>query len=259
MVRLEGFSGPLDLLLHLIQRAEVDITHIAIAQITDQFLDHLSAIEHIDVEGAGEFLVVAATLIEIKSRALTPRDELDSSNDGQAEHRQRPMDPAEALVRQLLAFRVYREAARKLTERREQWQHRTPLLPLGIPNVPDPDEADLALDLEDVGLFDLTRSYALLAETVEFTRLGEHTIEQDDTPIEHHAREIIDRLCRLQTPTGNSPSMSFRALFDDRPKMDVIGLFLAILELVRGNRVGIVACDGDVILELRDSSQANAL
>ena len=109
LVHLDAFHGPLDLLLYLVKRDEVDVLDIPIARLADQFLDHLRVVQHLDVELAGEFLMVAATLMEIKSRTLVPDDTpLDADDEGP--------DPRRELVKQLLEYRRFKEAARTYEE-----------------------------------------------------------------------------------------------------------------------------------------------
>src|SRR6516225_7708520 len=120
-VDLDMFRGPLDLLLFLVKRHEVDICDIPIAKIADQFLEYLRVIELIDVERAGEFLVMAATLMEIKSRLLLPRsDELAEEEE----------DPRQELVRQLLEYKKIKDAAALLEEQAERQHYRLPRFPV---------------------------------------------------------------------------------------------------------------------------------
>lgn len=247
-VRLDQFSGPLDLLLHLIRRAEVDISEISVAQITDQYLEHVGQAESIDVDLAGEFLVTAATLIEVKSRLLAPEESRPESRFGQLQRRE-PEDPAGDLVRQLLAYRAFRDAADRLEARRVEWSRRVPLHRLALESGAELPQAD-DLDLEDLSLYDLMESYRRLAETVVFDRLGAHEVHEDDTPIELHATDVLDRLRRLHVSGGMAPSMPLRSVFADREKGDVIGLFLAVLELIRQRSVVLVGAPDEVRIEL---------
>ena len=114
-VQLDVFRGPLDLLLYLVRKHEVDILDIPIAMITDQYLEHLAVLEQLDVNEVGDFLEMASMLIEIKSRIVLPRaDEEDSELD----------DPRQELVRRLLEYKKYKDAAGLLEERGRQWQQR---------------------------------------------------------------------------------------------------------------------------------------
>src|SRR5436190_24213900 len=123
-VNLETFRGPLDLLLFLVKRNEVDICDIPIAKIAEQFLDYLNVLHLIDVEWAGDFLVMAATLMEIKSRMLLPRpEELAEEED----------DPRLELVRQLIEYKKFKEAAALLEEQAEHQLTRLARLPVEVP------------------------------------------------------------------------------------------------------------------------------
>jgi segregation and condensation protein A len=265
-VRLDSFQGPLDLLLHLIRRAEVDINAISIGQITDQYLHHLDALSSIDVEPAGEFLVTAATLIELKSRMLVPPsdEEIAAGDDaGASLLNERSADPAAELVRALLQYKRFREAAESLERRRAEWRQRYETAPLGAPDAPTkPEDFEAPLDLEDITLFDLVQAYARIAETVVFERLHGHAVVDDDTPIELHAADLIDRLraaplasSDASAPWAGKHAMPMRSIFENRARVEVIGLFLAVLELVR-QRVVIVHqndLDREVTIALADA------
>ena len=129
-VRLGTFEGPLDLLLYLIRRAEVDIHDIPIVEITDQYLDAIADIDAeatLDIDAAGEFLVMAATLVELKSRTLAPRRVgADGEEAGDAPETEE-VDPRHDLVRQLLAYQRFRSAAGELDDRREEFAARWPV------------------------------------------------------------------------------------------------------------------------------------
>jgi segregation and condensation protein A len=272
-VHLEAFEGPLDLLLFLIRRAEVDITDIPVATIADQYMGYLAGIEKIDIDLAGEFLVMAATLMEIKSRMIQPSPPppeagagLESSEDSVSE------DPRAELVRQLLAFKRFRDASHELESRKSDWDRRFPSGRAGV----DSDslrEAMIAaaedVELDDVSLVDLAGAFAKIEASVNFDRLGEHTVTYDDTPIELHAEDILDRLRREGTPepvgqasrlpaagtaAPNLPArMTLTALFSGRSRGEMLGLFLATLELVRRRAVAVKqdAPGGEIVLELR--------
>ena len=121
---LEAFNGPLDLLLEWIRRAEVDIVDIPITQIADQYIEIVSQVEHIDMDQAGDFLVMAATLMEIKARTIAPRLENDGLDDsgaasGSSSAGSVPLDPRVALVQQLLDYQRFRSAAEQLVQQRD--------------------------------------------------------------------------------------------------------------------------------------------
>ncbi|MCW5753173.1 MAG: segregation/condensation protein A [Phycisphaeraceae bacterium] len=231
-VRLEAFEGPIDLLLYLIRRDEVDIHDIPVARITEQYIRHLDGIERIDIELAGEFLLMAATLMEIKSRVLaaptTTRDEADSASGGDE-------DPRSDLVRQLLAYKRNRDLADALDQRLRTWEQRAPLASAAC------DHAQVRamaaeraeFDLEDLTLADLVEAFQKIVESVNFAALGAHEVFHDTTPIELHAADLLDRVKR-EAPEG---SIELHEVFKGRTRADMLGLFLAMLELVRQRRL----------------------
>ncbi|MGA1266288.1 MAG: segregation and condensation protein A [Phycisphaerales bacterium] len=246
-VRLNAFEGPLDLLLFLIRRAEVDIHDIPIAQITQQYLDTVARARDLDVEQAGEFLVMAATLVEIKSRMLAPRlegadpeDPLVPSEAGE--------DPRRDLVRQLLAYQRFRSAADGLDRLRREFEQRWPASGSAETSGDEtlrPDVTPQDLDLGDVHVLDLLEAFERLSAAVDFTRLGEHAVTMDDTPIGLHQDDLVDRLAR-------SPErrMTLQRVFEGRSRMDRIGLFLALLELARQQRIKVRQASAADAIEL---------
>ena len=279
MVRLDTFEGPLDLLLFLIRRAEVEISDIPIARITEQYLRYIEDIAdptrdgapgRIDIERAGEFLVMAATLMEIKSRMLAPPLDAEKMNaegeEAEAAHkkgRNAPLDPREELVKQLLEYKRYRDAGDTLNRFKREWED---MFPAGRALAPKPEveavveEQTGPVDLEDIELIDLVEAFGRIIETVDLTRVGEHRVAMDDTPIELHAEDIVDRLKRRAAETlgeGGVAEIEFASVFENRPRSEMIGLFLAILELVKQQRVWVRQQDDDrsgkkIVLRLAD-------
>lgn len=239
-VRIEQFEGPLDLLLHLISRAEVDITAISIAQITDQYLAYLDDLRRVNVDDAGEFLVLAAALIEIKSRFVTPemgqsRADLSTDDDGSMTAEELAAD----LIQQLLAYKAYRDAADGLDARREQWARRYPSGRAAMDReaLLEAARSEEDLDLEDLELVDLVAAFQKIAETVQFDRIGEHNVTYDDTPIEEHAADILDRLQGVDGARVGEAGIPLVRIFEGHNRSQIVGLFLATLELIRQRRV----------------------
>lgn len=241
-VRLDAYAGPLDLLLYLVKRHEIDLHDIPVADLTEQYLRHLEVIKSIDVESAGEFLVMAATLVEIKSRMIIPQQASDAGNES-AKDPTRDIDdaadPRYELVQQLLAYKAFKDAAYALEERAEQWEHRYPVkVKAGERLVDENESKEVAIDLEDVNVFDLCEAFSRILETVG--HVGDHAVTYDDTPISMHAEDIHDRLRTDAPKTG----LTLSQLFEGRSnKSEMIGLFLATLELVRQRLVVVVQDD----------------
>ena len=207
-----------------------------------------------DVEQAGEFLVLAATLVEMKSRLLSPKPEHDESQvlpDSSAHE-----DPRRELVQQLLAYQRFRTAAETLDSLRNEFSNRWAVS--GVAGeVPAEDGESTTvedvkdIDIGDVHLLDLLEAFERITLAVDFSRLGEHQITFDDTPIGLHQDDLVDRLAR-------SPEKRMRldAIFEGRNRMDRIGLFLALLELAREQRIRVRQAQSTepIELELVDSA-----
>lgn len=229
-VKLETFQGPLDLLLYLVKRQEVDIFDIAIARVTDQFLDHLRVLELIDVEQAGEFLVMAATLMEIKSRLLLPRTEGTGEEEA---------DPRMELVKQLIEYKKFKDATVLLDAQAEQQLTRLPrqtlepLHPTSLAHQP----------LRAVDLWDLVSAFGrLMRETLA---LQPQQIVVDQTPMQVYMEAILEHLTREHR-------LPFSALFTPPyERSRLIGLFLAILELIKDQQIQVeqADCYGEIWVE----------
>lgn len=217
-VQLDSYNGPLDLLLFLIRRAEVHIYDIPIAQITEQYLEYVELLQELDPNDIGEFLVMAATLMEIKSRMLLPTPPPE-------EQSEELVDPRVELIHQLLEYKRFKDAARELgsaaLERSQRFGR--------LPSLPE-QKSEPQVDLEQVQVWDLLTAFSKLLGQIG---LSGHKLEviDDDTPLALHAVDIIDFL------QGEGGSMQFEKIFLGRGKGQIIGLFLALLELVRASRV----------------------
>ena len=236
-VRLDRFEGPMDLLLHLIRRAELDVTEIALAEVTEQYLGHIESFRRVDVDEAGEFLVVAATLIEIQSRLVNPVEAVEEDHHSRRRERE-TIDPAAELLQQLLSYKAYRDASAELEARAEDWSKRYGAAKAAADqaSLREAVRPDDEVELEDVGLWELAQAFHRIVESVNFERLGEHTVEFDDTPIEVHQGRLVERLRGLG-PAGTRDGLGLPDVFEGQTKSQAIGLFLAILELVRQRRI----------------------
>lgn len=220
-IQTDVYNGPMDLLLYLIRRNEVDLYDIPIALITTQYCEYVATLSIIDPNAAGDFLVMAAALMEMKSRMLLPRT---VGLEGEPEDLS---DPRLELVRQLLEYKKFKDASFELgaaaTAQAMRWP-RTPARPAAA----DPAE----VDLEDVQVWDLVAAFTKLMASIGGGR-GAHEVVFDDTPVALHAADILDRL------QGEGGEMSFESVFIGRDRTEMIGLFLALLELMRQQRVRI--------------------
>ena len=216
-VDLTDFRGPLDLLLYLVRKHEIDVADIPIAIITEQYIEYLHILEKIDVNDVGEFLELASTLIEIKSRMVLPGDD---------EEQDEIDDPRQDLVRRLLQYKKYRDAASMLDERSRSWQQRYARVASDLPaRRNDPADQPLA----EVELWDLVSALGRVIRDHEVTR--QSSIVYDDTPIQIYMERIHN-----QVVVSGRIAFS-ESLEPDMPKSTMISLFLAVLELVRHHDV----------------------
>ncbi len=243
-VRLDVFEGPLDLLLYLIKRDEVDIYGISIERITKQYLEFMDAFRLLDIELAGEFIVMAANLLYIKSRMLLPADQQMAGEDAEED------DPRWELIRQLIEYKKFKEAAGRLREREALQENFFPRVP-GIPELP----AEANLLVEEVGIFDLIRAFQNVlnrrAETAEDLR---EIFEENFT-----VSDKIEHVIRLTT---GGVALRFEEMFPERAtRTEIVVTFLALLELIRMKQLRVRQDGqfGEIWIESSDSAPAPAV
>jgi segregation and condensation protein A len=220
-VQLDSFAGPLDLLLYLVRKDEVDIYDIPIAHITEQYIQYVEMLKMLDIDLAGEFLVMAASLMEIKSVMLLPKPELDEDSDAEA------TDPRAELVRQLLEYKKFKDAANLLQDAAEERQQRFTRSDAILETIKPTKEPEL--DLDQVSIWTLLEAFdGILKATGNYQSYDHIT---DDTPIDLYQIELLHR---LQTE-GPMPLQKVFEAKDNRLVM--IGLFLGMLELMRNHLI----------------------
>jgi len=212
---LEVFEGPLDLLLQLIQRRELDITAVALAQVTDQYLEYVRRLEEVDPGALAEFLVVAAKLILIKSRALLPQP--PSIEDEEEE------DPAEELARRLIEYRKFKAVAESLQARESQGLR-------AYVRTAAPVRPGQLFNLEGVSLDDLVIAFQQALELHPTLAVSEE-VAPLTVSIDDQIRVILDRVTRAGEISFN------RFLAGAASRLEVIVSFLALLELIKQKRV----------------------
>ena len=211
-VKLEIFEGPMDLLLHLIKKDEINIYDIPIAAITKQYLDYIDLIRSLNLDIGGEFLVMAATLIQIKSRMLLPATETEDDEEGE--------DPREELVARLLEYQQYKDAAGLLGDRGETWSNifrREQALQVK-------GESEFAMS--EVSIFDLIDA---LQKVLERNPEGSSIeIILEELSVKDKISVILERL------NNQENSITFASLFEDeKTRSAIIVTFLALLETIR--------------------------
>ncbi len=221
-VNLDVFAGPLDLLLYLVRKEEVDIYDIPIAKVTEQYIKYVEILKQLDIDVAGDFLVMAATLMEIKSAMLLPRAQPEEMTEEEAGG-----DPRAELIRQLLEYKKFKDAANLLQaaaeERKERLGRPTSLIDRLEP------EAEPELDLDQVSVWDLLEAFDAVCKATGTHAYNGHI--QDDTPIDLYQIELLHRL-------QSEGPLTFERVFESRPnRLVMVGLFLALLELIRDKLV----------------------
>lgn len=224
-ISIQDFEGPLDLLLFFIRRDELDVFNIPIAQIADEYLEYVRVIEQIDLDSVGDFLYMAAVLINIKARMLLPKEDLDEEGE--------PIDPRRELVERLLEYVRFKEASSNLAEleseradrftrghaasERDKWEGRTEVS-------------------YDASVFDLISALKnILTTAVEEPT---HAIVREEYSIEEQQEFILNQL-------GTDEKLSFATTMKGRSKSFIITTFLSILELAREQRVSIFVPKGE--------------
>ena len=213
-VQLGAFCGPMDLLLYLVRKHEVDILDIPVADVTRQYLEFLDVLEVLDLDSIGEFVVTASTLVEIKSFQVLPMEEEVEEEELE--------DPRRELVSQLLAYKKFCEGAGLLEQRSRIWQRRYPRLSNDlIPKERNPAEEPI----QDIVIWDLVSAFGRILR--EKSPIMQHKVVYDDTPVSVFMQRRYNRLKRER-------ELDFSSLFDGAvKKATFIGIFLALLELVR--------------------------
>ena len=220
VVSLKQFDGPLDLLLTLISRAKVNIHDIFVSEITEQYMESMAGVDELDMDAASEFLAMAATLMEIKSRAMLPRPPKESEEDGET--------PEQALIRQLTEYKAFKEASQDM-QRLEQ--------------------AASAL------LTKMPEEYPLLQRAEKRER---RNIPPRPREIRRDSFTVQECMFRIQSRLMKGP-MKFSALFGPRPsRVEVVTVFMALLEMLKLGRVSVFQESTFDEIELRPPQKTTA-
>jgi len=217
-VKLEVFEGPLDLLLYLIKRDEIDIYDISIERITRQYLEYLQAFKELKIDIAGEFVVMAANLIYLKSRSLLPLDQQPPEEDAEED------DPRWDLIRQLIEYKKFKEAAAQLHDRALE-QERIFTRDGGSAAI-----SGAPLPLHEVGIFQLIHAFQEVIKRVE--------AQEDLQEIFGERFSVSDKIEKILERVGDGAPVRFSELFGQIvSRVEIVVTFLALLELIRLNQV----------------------
>ena len=221
-VKLEIFEGPLDLLLYLIKRDEIDIYDISLERITKQYLEYLQAFKELNIDVAGEFVVMAASLIYWKSRSLLPVDQQPPEEDAEED------DPRWELIRQLIEYKKFKEAAEQLQVRQleqEKMFSRAGSAPALLAGAP--------LRLGEVGIFQLINAFQTVLKRVEARESLQEIFGENFT--------VSDKIDQILQSVTNKTSVRFSSLFAAAAsRTEIVVTFLALLELIRLKQVRVL-------------------
>ncbi len=227
-VKLATFEGPLDLLLHLINKAEVDIYDIPMAKITDQYLNYIHTMQSLELDVASEYLVMAATLLVIKSKMLLPTygevELFDEPNEILEEE-----DPREELIQRLIEYRKYKKAAEMLKEQEKDRELIFSKTPSDLSEYID--EVKQGPQQINASIYDILDAFQQLFKRKNIKLPQQTKIQRDDIPLEIRMTEIMETL------NQNNRKMSFFELFEYDERSQLIVTFLALLELMKAKKI----------------------
>lgn len=240
-VKVDVFEGPLDLLLDLIKKSQVDIYDIPIAQITEQYIEYLKAMEELDLEVASEFLLMAATLIEIKSKMLLPKKKSNTEETALDEE-----DPRKELVEKLIEYKKYKEFAFELKKFENVGQ-----MFFKQPEIID-DIEDKETLFKNISLENIMKAFKRVVDDYDKKMNKTSTIPKD---IDHDEFKIEDKMDEIQNRILLHKKIKFQSFFEDvKNKVEIIVVFLAMLELIKLRIIRAIQYEsyGDIIIEGQD-------
>lgn len=241
-VKVDVYEGPLDLLLQLIKKAKVDIYDIPISEITDQYIEYLNKMEELDLDIASEFLLMASTLLEIKSKMLLPKRKME--NDEEAMDK----DPRSELVEKLIEYKKYKEFANELKEIEDK--NGAFFKP---PEVIDDIESSEVL-FKNINLENLMYAFKRVIDSYEKKFNKRSTIPKD---IDYDEYKIEDKMQEIKNRLLIEKRVDFKLFFENsRSKLEIIVIFLGMLELIKLREINVVQYDnfGDIIIEGQEES-----
>ncbi|HLR66362.1 segregation/condensation protein A [Virgibacillus alimentarius] len=219
-VKLNAFEGPLDLLLHLINQYEIDIYDIPVATITEQYMHYIHTMKRLELNIASEYLVMAATLLEIKSQMLLPKQEIVDEPDEYME------DPREELMQRLIEYRKYKQAAEQFKDKEQTNQIFTrPPVEIDHDDVPQP------IVKGDISIYDMLHALDKVFQRKKWNEPKETKIKRAEISIEERMKDV------LQIVYDSETGVAFDKLFTYHTRSNIVVTFLALLELMKNNQV----------------------
>ncbi|SDJ66504.1 segregation/condensation protein A [Sediminibacillus albus] len=220
-VKIDAFEGPLDLLLHLINQYEIDIYDIPVAEITEQYMTYIHTMQQLELNVASEYLVMAATLLAIKSQLLLPNQTIEAEDEEYEE------DPRDELMRRLIEYRKYKEAADQLKERELEANRIYTRPPMEFAEVPSSRPTVQG----DVSIYDMIAAMNKIMERKKWNQPMETKIQRTEIPIRQRMEEVLTQVKQ------HSRGISFNQLFPYPSRSHIVVTFMAILELMKGREI----------------------
>ena len=246
-VKLEVFEGPLDLLLHLIDINKIDIYDIPIALITDQYLEYIQQMQKKDMEVMCEFLVMAATLLKIKSKMLLPKEEKPETEDDE--------DPRAELVERLLEYKMYKYAAMELKDKQLD-AGRALFKQMTLPKDLKYEEPPVNLD-ELVGDMTIQKLHQIFKSVIRRQKDKLDPIRSKYGKIEQEEINLADKIAEMESYGKRHRHFSFRAMLEKQPtKLNMVVTFLAVLELMKSGKIKVVQENlfDDIMIDMTEES-----
>lgn len=236
-IKIDAFEGPLDLLLHLIKKAEVDIYNIPISEITEQYISYLRDMEELDLNIASEFLVMAATLLEIKSNMLLPKKKKEDEEVSADE------DPRSELVEKLVEYKKYKEFSYKLREFEEE-----NLAYFKTPEIIE-DIENYEVFFRNITIDNLMHAFKRVVDSYENKYNKENKIPEN---IQYDEYKIEDKMEEVRDLLKNKGKIHFEEFFNRaESKMEIVVIFLAMLELIKERSIKVIQYKnfGEILIE----------
>nr|WP_306798722.1 segregation/condensation protein A [Oceanobacillus saliphilus] len=222
-VKLDAFEGPLDLLLHLINRYEIDIYDIPVAQITRQYMEYIHTMQRMELNIASEYLVMASTLVAIKSQMLLPKQEIDIEDSEEYME-----DPREELMKRLIEYRKYKEAAETLKEKEMEANQLFTRAPVSFENLTF-DKVPVVQG--DISIYDMLEALGKMFERKKWNTPHDTTVQRMDIPIEKRMQDILHKV------KDSKGGIEFDQLFPYPSRTHVVVTFMALLELMKAKEI----------------------
>ncbi|WP_337873984.1 segregation/condensation protein A [Exiguobacterium sp.] len=241
-VKIDTFEGPLDLLLHLIGKMEIDIVDISVAEVTDQYVGYIRTMQKFELDVASEYLVMAATLLQLKSKQLLPPVQVEDED--VPDFSEEPT--REGLIRQLIEYKAYKEA---VVFMREQEEHRLELYTRPGEDLTNYMSEEVSKYDGPLNFSDLLHAYSKMIERKRWKERRKKTIKREE-------RTLEEQMTRLHEHVSSTRQTSFFSFFVERPNVsDLVVTFMALLELIKLRVVETKQLDQDIQISFIESSK----